>query len=115
MTPDLPALRAANAARRAQYAAARDSRLFVEGLDGAEVHRHEFQCFLTEEEEAWLAFSESDDAPAVIDTLLDEVARLRAGIAELRIDHRDCYSPLGDTCECGADAHNAKIAELLHE
>lgn len=49
-----------------------------------------------------------------------EIARLRAGIAELRMDHRDCYDPAGHAeddpayaCECGANPHNAKIAVLL--
>lgn len=51
--------------------------------------------------------------------LVAEVLRLQAGLADLRIDHRDCYDPSGRAddpaypCECGANAHNARIDALM--
>lgn len=78
---------------------------------------------VTPEDRDFIATARSDDAPAVIDQLVAEVERLRAGLEKLRFEHdQDCvaFAPGKPVrCECfpyvSTGEYNAKINQLLNQ
>lgn len=66
----------------------------------------------------------AQEAVARLATAEAEIARLRAGIADLYLLHHwwgdgtgphPCHALIGQGCQCGADAHNARLDALLQE